>query len=582
MATPIRLVTEICRFQDDALITKKECSLNLQETVLFEIQEAANVFVTFRFAEGEYQITLEPYDEREEIRVVNGERFCLSSGRQEKGCYFPGLFSIHISSHERQLERLFAVRPTNLKMESVENIRSYVNSFCAGLSRDLNRRKRKGGQVMQEMDPDRISDKVPQLQSLIHAYVRAMPQEAAKVEILTDSSHKPGMKSTQWLARKGLSRNHDISNPDKLLVSRTRFTFNSHENQVFRAQLLFWNKELGEALARLEKRQALPAKRINDEKIAVKAEELRIARIKEHPSISRTRMMDSVNSSFRLQKDIRQAEAESRAVQADVERIRRLKASIEYILFNTWVSQVRDGNARMDAVHDRRLRQLIELRKDDRTSLAKGEGTGYAEKCTPKLFETYTYAILLDQLFQAGYRIENSSDRSLLEMMSEAGRMVLKKGNETVEILYDTSLPLYGAGLDVSTFVSINSRHQKPDFILAFRDGENHIVRVIIVETKWRSLYYIYSRSADTLIMEQLKDYFNLGYYDSESGKLKRGIVDRVIVFYPDPDQPVTMILPDEIMAVGIMPDREIRTTAGYQNLRKLILAEQDDQENRP
>ena len=139
MATQIRLKIEICDYHDVPFKTM-DGILDLSDPILFEILESDNVFVTFSFPDP-VRIQIENYDDGNMYDVTSDNRFQLSTGREDFGCYFTGYFSVKISNAGSLDNYLFFVKPKNLQYENVKQIRNYVNDFYSGLSLDIQKKK---------------------------------------------------------------------------------------------------------------------------------------------------------------------------------------------------------------------------------------------------------------------------------------------------------------------------------------------------------------------------------------------------------------------------------------------------------
>ena len=158
MGTPIKLELESLKYDDSGVLFHNDIELNLSNKTLFSFMETDNVSLKFDFNEKEYSIFLEPYDESDYIKVTPGNKFKLSSGREELGCYFPGYFNMHITSNGELQEYLFFVKPRNLYYEDVVEIRNYVNDFYFGLSRDLLKKKKNVTGSGESNDTPNIND----------------------------------------------------------------------------------------------------------------------------------------------------------------------------------------------------------------------------------------------------------------------------------------------------------------------------------------------------------------------------------------------------------------------------------------
>ena len=198
----------------------------------------------------------------------------------------------------------------------------------------------------------------------------------------------------------------------------------------------------------------------------------------------------------------------------------------------------------------------------------------FAEKGTPKLFETFLYIVLIKMFLEEGYSPVNIDIKKddLAFALSNASMFSLEKDNARVDIIYDTELKRSDES-DGNQYVYINSQHHRPDFIVSFTNNDD-VVRTVIVEAKWRPLSAIYNRVDDTEVTRSLRDYLMLGYRQKGSRRVRKGVVSKVIAVYPDFQERFTEIAGEDIYALGVIPQDNIATTSGYQNLKNMLLAD--------
>lgn len=585
MDTPIKLLLEKCQYNTDEPFDQKLLNLDFNNEILFRIRETDNVFATFNFDDN-ISLYLEPYGEGEEIKIKNGERFRFSSGRDEFGCYFPGLFEIKCVSGEDTDTHLFAVDPTNVSFESVLHIRKYVNNFYSGLSSDLLKKKKSGESYSESKNLPNASENInymisnmPQLINYINQYVESKHVVARKIETISATSQKMGNKSIQWLAKKGMTKNNNLQAPEKVLVNKATFDVNNPQNQVFKRELLFWNSELNKAIHLYDSYLRRIDNVIDKHNSDINEDELSLDQKQADRKVSKTVIDDLKFKIQRTKKDLENANVIKEDYNNSLTYLRKYKTNLEYILYNSWVKQVALDRYIKDSVTDSRLRMMLQIKNEylgvKNKQYNKGKKIlGYAEKCTPKLFETYIYIILISILTEQGFEfidfdIENDD---LLFMLSNPGTMMLKMNDITCKIYYDNELRKSNDHFDGNEYVTISSRHNRPDFIISFLDEKDHLKDTLIVETKWRPLSNIYNENGDTDVVIQLKDYYNLAYHDHfASKKTKRGVVSKVIALYPDLSETMTQIQEEDIVAIGVLPCENIIDTNGFANLKQEV-----------
>ena len=590
MALLINLTLDSCAYEKDIITKQKNVLLNLNKKCLFSISEPDNVFATFSFNNEDTRIFIERYDNGEMMEIISGERFHLSSGREDLGCYFPGYFSISIESGNEKEDYLFLVNPANMNYESVLHIRDFINDFYYGLSNDISKltagKKEKNIQTHIPNDAEKYNFLLKNLAELVNyadQYSNRQKAELVKQNSITNVS-KINRKSIQWLLTKGMEKNSNIYSPDKILSSKSRLDRDSYENRIFKSELVFWNREISSIIQSSESYVSMLLKRI---------EELETGISNLSESVTKQEQVRQVNSYVKKSDRCRLEEMEKdrdryfedlNGQKSQLGELRKYQRNIVNILYNSWVSEVTDSVQMRTQVFDYRLKSMIGMRNEylgiSRKIRKASDSYVFGEKCTPKLFETYIYVLLIKMLVSEGYEIENYSFEkdNVIPILSNQSRTVLTKDSRKCVIEYDYELKKSNEKLESDEFVTINSHYNRPDFIVSFFDDGAVIPEAVVVEVKWRPLSIIYNENGDTEIVTKLKDYYSLAYHvEKPKRKTNRGIIQKVFVVYPDIQQRITQIQENEIIGVGLDPTADVCETDSYQELKNQIFSLSDE-----
>lgn len=590
MALLINLTLDSCAYENDTITKQKNVLLNLNKKCLFSISEPDNVFATFSFNNEDTRIFIERYDNGEMMEIISGERFQLSSGREDLGCYFPGYFSISIESGNEKEDYLFLVNPANMNYESVLHIRDFINDFYYGLSNDISKltagKKEKNIQTHIPNAAEKYNFLLKNLAELVNyadQYSNRQKAELIKQNSITNVS-KINRKSIQWLLTKGMEKNSNIYSPDKILSSKSRLDRDSYENRIFKSELVFWNREISSIIQSSESYVSMLLKRI---------EELETGISNLSESVTKQEQIRQVNSYVKKSDRCRLEEMERdrdryfedlNGQKSQLGELRKYQRNIVNILYNSWVSEVTDSVQMRTQVFDYRLKSMIGMRNEylgiSRKIRKASDSYVFGEKCTPKLFETYIYVLLIKMLVSEGYEIENYSFEkdNVIPILSNQSRTVLTKDSRKCVIEYDYELKKSNEKLESDEFVTINSHYNRPDFIVSFFDDGAVIPEAVVVEVKWRPLSIIYNENGDTEIVTKLKDYYSLAYHvEKPKRKTNRGIIQKVFVVYPDIQQRITQIQENEIIGVGLDPTADVCETDSYQELKNQIFSLSDE-----
>lgn len=548
------------------------------------------MFATFSFNNEDTRIFIERYDNGEMMEIISGERFQLSSGREDLGCYFPGYFSISIESGNEKEDYLFLVNPANMNYESVLHIRDFINDFYYGLSNDISKltagKKEKNIQTHIPNAAEKYNFLLKNLAELVNyadQYSNRQKAELVKQNSITNVS-KINRKSIQWLLTKGMEKNSNIYSPEKILSSKSRLDRDSYENRIFKSELVFWKREISSIIQSSESYVSMLLKRI---------EELETGISNLSESVTKQEQIRQVNSYVKksdrcrleeMKKDRDRYLDDLNGQKAQLDELRKYQRNIVNILYNSWVSEVTDSVQMRTQVYDYRLKSMIGMRNEylgiSRKIRKASDSYVFGEKCTPKLFETYIYVLLIKMLVSEGYEIENYSFEkdNVIPILSNQSRTVLIKDSRKCVIEYDYELKKSNEKLESDEFVTINSHYNRPDFIVSFFDDGAVIPEAVVVEVKWRPLSIIYNENGDTEIVTKLKDYYSLAYHvEKPKRKTNRGIIQKVFVVYPDIQQRITQIQENEIIGVGLDPTADVCETDSYKELKNQIFSLSDE-----
>ena len=284
---------------------------------------------------------------------------------------------------------------------------------------------------------------------------------------------------------------------------------------------------------------------------------------------------------FRLsqhEEDYKLIENEYKKQKENILVLKKNQRIIANILYKSWVNNIVDINEFTANVRNQQLKTIIKM-KNEYLGISKGihkplNNKIFGEKCTPKLFETYIYVLLIKMLINEGYVLKNYNFETdnMIPVLSNQSKLVFYKGFMRCEIGYDYELKKSNDVLNGNEFVTINSHYNRPDFIISFFEENDEIPKSIVVEVKWRPLSVIYNENGDTEIVTKLKDYYSLGYHiEIPRKKTLRGIIQKVLVVFPDKKQRVVQIQENEIIGIGLEPNQNINESKIYHELKNYI-----------
>lgn len=145
--------------------------------------------------------------------------------------------------------------------------------------------------------------------------------------------------------------------------------------------------------------------------------------------------------------------------------------------------------------------------------------SNYICKSSMVLFEMFSLCLIIDSITKLGFTIYNKN-------INFEDKLIFIKEQLKIEILYDRVLSKSTSAENL--IYSLNSKHNRPDFVLVIFD-KDRIIDSIVIDSKYRN---IDSLKCDiSRILEICYDYYQLVVDDL---KRPKRIVSDVLVFYPN------------------------------------------------
>lgn len=584
MVSQFNLLREYCDYNSDKVYKTKEETLDLREKCLFSVDESDYVYITLTFNQEQYNVFIDSFEDENEIELISGKRYRLSSGREDLGCYFPGYFNITIvSSSGEKGEFLFFVKPKNTDLKSILEIRKYVNDFYFGLSNDFKRKAKTNGKELVSNHVPNITekyfflvDKFSKILNIFERYVRNGKDRLVKEKKVSSKITKVSNSSVKWLSTKGMSKNFNIYSPDKILEKKVIASINTSDNRIMKSELLFWKMELSEVIQSVDSYLSNVRKQIIEKNDYIIKLEDTVKNQENNKFINEQVKKRDIKRLEQYKNDKNEDEILYERYDLNNIKLKKYYQIVDHLIYDTWFINIVPDKVVGSYISDQQVRQEILLKNEYLgSSVNRTNNTlGFGEKCTPKLFETYIYVLLINMLSENGYKLvsHNSKKDNLVPVLSNQGNVILYDGEKYCEILYDYELKKSNDNNLDNEFVTINSIHNRPDFIVSFYKSKEKIEKAIVVEVKWRPNSAVFNEDGDTSVVTNLKDYFSLGYHvTSVKPKTNRGVIDKALVVYPDLNERVINIQDEELIAIGLKPSADIINTEGYRRLSEYI-----------
>ncbi len=594
MDTPIRIIKTLYQLKNGEKEDPKSFSADLVPgpyKCIFEFFETDVVSLEFEFDSSEYSVQYETYDTGEFREVEPYREYDFHNGQDpDGGAYFAGHFTVNVVKNGTVYPYYFSVRPRQLEYQNVINLRDFVNRYYSGLSLDLERKRR------MTISVDNISrrentfsnyhfilDNFPRLINHINSYIREKPEVLLKKEIISDHPVKFDSHSANWLIRKGYTRNAGIFRPRIFMSKKTEFSLNNEQNRFFKFQLRYWDSELKALSSTLGKYLNYLRSKIDVHENDLVELRNKVELLQDQKSVAK-RVKDAEARKLEgAEEEHRKMLHQLEAYRNQYTQILHYKTYVENVEYNTWLKNIElASNYNEGRITNKKLLLIKEIRDryigiKGKNAIAGIEGKSrdfFAEKSTPKLFETYVYTLIITILNRLGFEIDEQGQQvgDLMYLLSNQSRLIMKSDTGLYCLIdYDRPLEKLNNNSAKTDYYAYNSTHNRPDFLISFYRETDRPLKTIIIDAKWRALRNIYNEYEDTEVMINLRDYSMFVYFDYEKKKIHGDVINNVLVFYPDYAETITDLMFGKILLCGLSIKMDIERTQSYQYIESLF-----------
>ena len=268
-----------------------------------------------------------------------------------------------------------------------------------------------------------------------------------------------------------------------------------------------------------------------------------------------------------------------------IEDIKKFRTILSYYEYETWICEVKEyekiQKPSIGMVKDFRyltLYEYYEKLKDIETGSSSNKNNLFSFKRTSKLFEYYIVVMIIQMIQKSGYEWEKGwladsiGFQTFNADLPSESVMYFRKSNILCEIAYDLEIENESSDGGTCSFVRNNTRNYMPDIRVAILNLDTgKLLHSIIIEVKCRKARYIYNENADTTVIAQLNDYYNLGYKYAEEKYITRGVIDSVILVYPKQESKVNYNGACNYSFIQVEPAEDLESAYGYDELKKAI-----------
>ncbi|MBF8983135.1 hypothetical protein IZY60_06270 [Lutibacter sp. B2] len=564
-------------------------------------KEYSKIVVLFESTDPNALLRIDSSTSELPLQIKAGDKSVILSEAGDHDIMFtPGYYGVEVSTSTKIYNGLYLIRPTSVSWDGLINLRNYLEKIMIGLSQNLYIQRMTGQKNIND-DNDYslnklysyISNNIDTVITNIENIIKNPLTDVGKKYREQHYSVRQDIKSQKWLSSKGSKKNKNPYAPDLFFEKHTFLNIDILENQWVKKII---SKSI-EILCDIESKYIVILNEFSN-KFSVK-EKLCTDKIRRHDTLIHDRTI-SKEYIYSISREIGFKQVELSKLKSNLvfiseilTNLKKMKSLLLHYANGTWFNEISDSMKITRVSHkmfkDNRYFQLydfytniISIENNDMTS----RKLHFPSKKTSEIFEYYAVVlavkILMDNGFDwiSGWMGDMKSEEIFNGEIPRNEPMIFEKGNLRCELFYEkeVSQNISVMSNDTSDFVRMNARHYKPDIMIGLFDKETQeLLKAAVIEVKCAISRNLYSNNGPTRAIEQVKDYYNFGYYDkNKSGKNKtiRGIIEEIIIIYPKQEQKISYQYDDinlSFIQVEAQESEDVRDHYGYSELKNEI-----------
>ncbi len=515
----------------------KEFPLHLlnDNEVLFSFNEFDTIDITLDGFQYDVSIDCQAYiDENGELKVCDDmvlhlephKVYTISQNGNFDIGYNPGQYSIHIKHKNGFSKTIYfdVISNNSISEQSVVNLAKAIEKLVTGISLDFSRR-RIGTETYQADEHSNAF--ILKTLTLYYKKFESACENVLKLNStsITNRVVKDKMLGRQNFAsiRKNLTSN-DIYSVKKVLVN----------NDI----LPILNKYFIKIYKTLSKINIDFSKEISNISVKISSENKDISSLEEiiNDSTTNNRKLISKQNELKSVKSNFDADIKKRNVFVEwANAYQSVYKNTIRVLNSTKLSNVVTNSELDISLSQNRdynfIKEFTNLITGNDSKLKIDQNEFYASKKTSQIFELYGLVIIVKALNELGYELEGNID--FFTKLDSDSKFIFINNNKRIEVIYD-HLCKYYKEAELGEVVNINSRNNKPDYILKYYNN-NNLTNMAIVEMKYRSLKN-YKDCNEGPLDYTVNDYYQLACFEHVNEFPKR-LVSDVVIIYPSQEK---------------------------------------------
>lgn len=511
---------------------------HMENTIIFEFDEYEEIYIKFDYDKNKGSIFIDTYNNESKIICSPNEYVCINLPRKENSLV-PGYFEIEIN-YSYNIISYYKVEPKNIEWSELTNLREILDSYIKGICSNfnLNRSTYNYEDSNDILDYYRNQDVLWQeIKNSIKLLLTNPSGEYEKVYGYYNNPSKIDRRSI-----KGMNKNGIEALTGKHYTYKQNINFDTIDNNILYNKLLEYRNILKINISGIDNFYKSEYEQFNNLSEDLKNKLNELNSIKNNNILS-DRYISSVENRVRYLKKIKYNKKEKLKIAQEIKNIiNKIILELDDIIFEIQQKLNIDIYNYKIIGKVKKIRYMNIIEKLDNIMSIKNyyysfnkkeETLTFRFKKTELLFEYLCFIRVIESILYMGFECQGGWFEKVInqeydmEIPSECENLFVKDGIKII-VYYDKEAP-NKTEENYEGLYSFNSRHRRPDIsILIYKD--NKFIKALILEVKCRNSKYIYSNQGDTYVIDTMKDYSQLCYYNN---KIKRDAVDKVIVLYP-------------------------------------------------
>lgn len=512
---------------------------DMEDSLLFEFEEYEEVYIKFDYDKNKGSIFIDTHDSEGKLLCNSNEYMLINMPRKENSLV-PGYFEVKIQ-YEYNRIYYYKVKPKNIEWCELLNLRKILDRYVRGICSNFNLSKSAYSYDNCHSILDYYQNQYNLWREIKSSIKLLMNNPKGEYEKVYGYYYKPNKIDLRTI--RAMSKNNGEKLISKYYTYKQNINYNTTDNMILYNKLLEYRNTLKRNHKNTIKFYEVEYKKLQNLNIEYKNKQEELNNIKNNNILSE-RYKSSIENRVSYLRISKYDQNEKLKIIKKVKTLmNRILLEVEDIIFEM------QENLNLDKYNHKpilliknykykeiiwKLDKIIINPKYKRDLYKKEEALIFRFKKTEVLFEYLCFIRSIEVILSMGFYCQSGWFEKVInreydmEIPSECNNCFVKD-NINIIVTYDKEAPNKLED-DYEGLYSFNSRHRRPDIsILIYKN--NQFVKALILEVKCRNSRYIYSKQGDTSVIDTMKDYSQLCYYN---GKIKKDAIDKVTILYPN------------------------------------------------